>query len=247
MLSTKKGAEPMESIKAACPQGRVAGKNRSQREQEINILALEYVHTKNPVLASRIAKAGQGLVVSCARRILSKVKITTIEEDDCISFGNLGLLGAMWRYKGGVNFTTFALPRIVGAIKDGFRETTHIGFGRRGRVEEHFSLDAELNVQDGVTISWHDHVADPRVDLFHSLAEEERNKALNTAIRYALDFIPPREAFILRAYVMDGRTLSEIGDQMGISESRVCQLLAQGMRAAREMDALRDFLDDYPL
>ena len=241
----------MESKNMACPQGGVAGGNGSNGERDINVLALQYVHTKDSTLANLIARVGQKLVRSCARKILFKVKtIAGVEEEDLISSGNMGFLEALSRYNGEVKFTSYAPLRIAGAIKDYLRANTHLGFGRdgrEGRVEKHYSLDEEFIASDGASTPLLELIADPQVDLVGSLLEDERRTMLNEAIRYTLDLIPPREAFVLRANIMEDRSLAEIGDQMGTSESRACQLLAQGIRHAQELDAFWDFLDHYPL
>jgi RNA polymerase sigma factor FliA len=50
----------------------------------------------------------------------------------------------------------------------------------------------------------------------------------------ALEALPQRELLILSMYFQDGLTLKEIGDILGVSESRVCQLRGRALRTLRK-------------
>ncbi len=50
------------------------------------------------------------------------------------------------------------------------------------------------------------------------------------AVRDAIEDLPQREQIVLTLFYFRGRTLREIGQTLGVSESRACQLRAAGVR-----------------
>lgn len=57
---------------------------------------------------------------------------------------------------------------------------------------------------------------------------------VRAALRRALETLGKRELIILTLYYQEGLTLREIGQGLGVTESRVCQLHAQTLRTLRE-------------
>jgi RNA polymerase sigma factor for flagellar operon FliA len=55
------------------------------------------------------------------------------------------------------------------------------------------------------------------------------------AVRAAMAALPPRLQTILRLHYVEGRTLRNIGAELGITESRVCQLEADALRRLRAL------------
>jgi RNA polymerase sigma factor for flagellar operon FliA len=55
------------------------------------------------------------------------------------------------------------------------------------------------------------------------------------AVRAAIDALPPRLRHILHLHYVDGLTLRHIGAELGITESRVCQLEADALRRLRAL------------
>lgn len=62
--------------------------------------------------------------------------------------------------------------------------------------------------------------------------------ALRTQLTEAIGSLPERERLIIALYYYEGMSLAEIGDIMGISESRVCQLHGRAVKILRQ-----DFVD----
>ncbi|MCA9002598.1 MAG: sigma-70 family RNA polymerase sigma factor, partial [Planctomycetes bacterium] len=60
----------------------------------------------------------------------------SIDADDLYGFGMLGLIAAAdaWDVKRGLKFSTFAYPRIRGAILDELRRSDSLSRGRREKV-----------------------------------------------------------------------------------------------------------------
>jgi len=68
---------------------------------------------------------------------------------------------------------------------------------------------------------------DASPDQQYALRERKRT------ITEALQRLPKRELMVLSMYFQDGLTLKEIGQILGVSESRVCQLRGRALRALR--------------
>ncbi len=76
----------------------------------------------------------------------------SIDGDDLYGFGMLGLIAAAdaWDAKRGLKFSTFAYPRIRGAILDELRRNDLLSRGRREKVRLLSSAVARLEQQKGV-------------------------------------------------------------------------------------------------
>ena len=76
----------------------------------------------------------------------------SMERDDLFGFGMLGLIAAAdsWDNSRGIAFSTFAYPRIRGAILDELRRMDFLPRGRRERVREVDAAIAELEQVEGM-------------------------------------------------------------------------------------------------
>jgi RNA polymerase sigma factor for flagellar operon FliA len=70
------------------------------------------------------------------------------------------------------------------------------------------------------------------MDVFEA---KESKEALLTAVAA----MPERERTVLTMYYYDGLTLTEIGDILGVTESRVCQIHTKALRQLRSVLAER--------
>lgn len=86
---------------------------------------------------NRLAEHYQKYVLMLARRT-SKVLSRTVEVDDLVQWGQLGLLGAIERFSTDrkIKFETFARRRVLGAMYDGIREFDHITRAGRNKVHK---------------------------------------------------------------------------------------------------------------
>jgi len=66
-------------------------------------------------------------------------------------------------------------------------------------------------------------------------AGEYEDVRLNTAIVEAIDELPDRERTVLSLYYDDELNLREIGEVLGVTESRVCQIHSQALLRLRAM------------
>jgi RNA polymerase sigma factor for flagellar operon FliA len=58
---------------------------------------------------------------------------------------------------------------------------------------------------------------------------------LTQRVRAALDEVPERDALVLSLYYVEELSYAEIGEVLGVSESRVCQLHARAIKRVREV------------
>jgi RNA polymerase sigma factor for flagellar operon FliA len=191
-----------------------------------------------------------------------------VDESDLISYGLIGLIGAVERFdpNRAVKFETFAVSRIKGAIIDELRSLDWVPRSVRARAREverkaselehqlhrvptdeelAKSLDMELNefhdlinqiatssivaldemwtvtAAGSETLSLIDTLGDRSAgDPANLLAVTELREGLADAIAS----LPEREKIVVALYYYDGLTLREIGDVLGVTESRVSQL-----------------------
>lgn len=196
----------------------------------------------------------------------------SVQVDDLIQNGMLGLLDALGRYEEGLGaqFETYAVQRIRGAMLDGLREDDRLPRGLRRemrRVEaaiqklEHqhgrHPTESELSESLGMPLAEYQKLLyDARghqlfylEDMTGSEDEDflERNIAGNSpdplamledadmraALVHAIDGLPEREKTMMSLYYEEDLNLREIGEVMGVTESRVCQLHSQAVARLR--------------
>jgi RNA polymerase sigma factor FliA len=196
----------------------------------------------------------------------------SVELDDVIQSGMLGLLDAAKRFKDtyGAQFETYAVQRIRGAMLDGLRQSDWLPRGlrkslrqvesmvskleqRHGRPPSEQELADALNMplaeyqqllQDarGYQLvssedlqghgdeSFLDHYyPDDHPDPLQSLLDDDQRRTLVAAI----EDLPDREKKVMGLYYEHEMNLREIGDVLGVSESRVCQLHSQAIARLR--------------
>jgi len=191
-----------------------------------------------------------------------------VEDADLISYGLVGLIGAIERFEPerGIKFETFAMTRIRGAIIDELRSLDWVPRSVRSRAREieqaqaklehelqrapsEAELAAKLNMTEeelqsalleianssvyaldelwtvsdssGDQVSLLDTIADEgAADPQEALASTEVKDRLTEAI----GGLPEREQLVVALYYYENLTLREIGEVLGVTESRVSQL-----------------------
>ena len=138
-----------------------------------------------------------------------------IDLDEIKSAAYMGLVEAATRYKPemGVKFTTFSYTRIFGAIHDYLREQ---GWMKKdGEYQTMQNLDYQIADSDGKKCTIMDSIAAKCEDTTEECFEVVTLKLDDQAKK------------ILRTYFIEEYSMKEVGDQIGVSESRVCQLIKQ--------------------
>jgi len=233
---------------------------------ELRELWLRYKQDGDETARERLVVAYSPLVKFIAGRMASGLP-SHVEESDLISYGLLGLIGAIERYDPGreIKFETFAVARVKGAIIDELRSLDWVPRSVRARAREierasarlehelqRAPTDEEIAVALGISVNdfqdsilaiansslvaldemWSlssggesltlmDTISDTEAtDPASALGETETRLTLADAIAR----LPEREKIVVSLYYNEGLTLREIGEVLGVTESRVSQL-----------------------
>jgi len=237
------------------------------RADETQTLWLEYRRTGDQRLRDRLVLTYAPLVKYVAGRLGSGLP-AHVDEGDLVSYGLLGLMGAIERYdpERDVKFETYAIARIKGQIIDELRAMDWVPRSVRSRARDIERAIAELEARlgraptdeeisgklgistdeleeslseiarssiaaldelwtvsgsGGDQIALIDTIEDERApDPQSSLSQTE----LREAIADSIARLPEREKLVVTLYYYEELTLREIGEVLGVTESRVSQL-----------------------
>jgi RNA polymerase sigma factor for flagellar operon FliA len=235
-------------------------------EEDTKSLWREFRRTSDKALRDRLILTYAPLVKYVAGRLGSGLP-AHVDEGDLVSYGLLGLIGAIGRYDPDrdIKFETYAIARIKGAIIDELRGLDWVPRSVRSRAREIERAIGELEARlgtaptdeqiagavgisvdeleeslsdiarssiaaldelwltsgDGDQMSLLDTIEDtagPRPA--DALDASETREALADAIAR----LPEREKLVITLYYYEELTLREIGEVLGVTESRVSQL-----------------------
>lgn len=158
----------------------------------------------------------------------------TVEFDDLISDGHIGLLDAIEKFqpKKGWQFNTYATNRIKGAMLDGIRKRDYLTRPQRIKntdgavlMPKKYSLDAKLLFRNGrnENCTFAEIIKDDGVPAM----VEKLGKFLDSApqLKKIIKALPIVEAVIVRLYFGRSMKMWMIAEILGFSEARVSQLL----------------------
>src|SRR3954468_12623584 len=201
--------------------------------------------------------AHTGLAKGIALRLAGRVP-KSVDVDDLVAAGMLGLIDAANRYDAGrgIPFEAYSRRRIQGAILDALRAEDHLSrrerrSGReadraeermRTKLKRELTPEETLKARRGVPRTLphsqtfvpvedaDDGTLDTSLDAFARLSTAQDVVRLRDAIAT----LPERERQILALYYEEELTYREIGSILGVSESRICQILRAVQRKLRE-------------
>lgn len=236
----------------------------------------EYRETGDVAVRNRLVERHLSLVYHFAHRMRPRTG-GKVEVDELVSAGSVGLLQAVSSYDPahGSRFSTFAAPRIRGAMLDEMRtrDVAPRSVRRKQRAMErardrlagsgdrlpgHPEVAEALGVDPQRLWRWKWDVArSRRVSLTDVMAApskgesrepgapmgvEERLMRQQEAVhlRRALRTLPAREREVIDLYDLEGWTLRQVGERLGVSESRVSQIRTRALGRLRQaMDERR--------
>jgi len=211
------------------------------------------------------------LVKRIAYHLMARLP-SSVQVDDLVQNGMMGLLDAIGRFEAGMGaqFETYAAQRVRGAMLDGLRENDWLPRSLRRdfrRIEEaiaqleqqygrapgekelaaalgmslteyqkmlqdargHQLISFEDMVEDGDEDFLERHLTDDSAEPSKILEED----ALRRMLVQGIEALPEREKMMMALYYEQDLNLREIGEVMGVTESRVCQLHSQAVARLR--------------
>jgi RNA polymerase sigma factor FliA len=191
-----------------------------------------------------------------------------VDEGDLVSYGLLGLIGAIERYdpERDVKFETYAISRIKGSIIDELRAMDWVPRSVRARARDieraiaelesklgRAPTDEEISAKVGITVEeLEDSLTEisrssiaaldelwtmsgeggDQVSLLDTIEDTDgpnpqdalQQTELREALGEAIARLPEREKLVVTLYYYEELTLREIGEVLGVTESRVSQL-----------------------
>jgi RNA polymerase sigma factor for flagellar operon FliA len=200
------------------------------------------------------------LVKYVAGRMRSRLP-HSVDQDDLVSDGVLGLMDAIERFDParGLTFQTFAVPRIRGAIIDGLRamdfvprsvrdkvravqQATLVLEERLGRLPDDEEVARELGIPvqqvrdlTKQTSSSHANLDDfDLADELSSAAEASVEEGdVNASLMRVVGELSERDQVVIALYYFEGLTLAEIGRVLGVTESRISQVHSRATASLR--------------
>src|SRR6185437_1431691 len=222
--------------------------------------------TKDKALRDRLILTYAPLVKYVAGRLGSGLP-AHVDEGDLVSYGLLGLIGAIERYDPtrDIKFETYAIARIKGAIIDELRALDWVPRSVRSRAREIERAIAELEAKTGLAPTdeqiaekigisvdeleesltdigrssiaaldelWSVSGEGDQISLMDTIEDETGPRPetaldqteMREALADAIARLPEREKLVVTLYYYEELTLREIGEVLGVTESRVSQL-----------------------
>jgi RNA polymerase sigma factor for flagellar operon FliA len=226
----------------------------------------EYREKRDKAVRDRLILTYAPLVKYVAGRLGSSLP-AHVDEGDLVSYGLLGLIGAIERYDPDrdIKFETYAIARIRGAIIDELRALDWVPRSVRSRARQieraigeleaklgRAPTDEEIAAKVGVTVDeldnsltdisrssiaaldelWSVSGDGDQVSLLDTLEDDNISQPAEVldetetreALADAIARLPEREKLVVTLYYYEELTLREIGEVLGVTESRVSQL-----------------------
>jgi RNA polymerase sigma factor FliA len=229
--------------------------------EDLELIWDEYRSTGDPALRNRLVLQYAPLVKYVAGRLRTRMP-ESVDQDDLVSDGVLGLMDAIERFEParGLSFQTFAVPRIRGAIIDGMRAMDFVPRSvrdklrlvsrarvtleeRLGRAPEDTEVAKEVGIpvgqlRDLTRQANSNHANLDDFDLADELSSAADHRVeqgdVNASLMRVVDQLVERDQVIIALYYFEGLTLAEIGQVLGVTESRVSQVHRRVTMTLRE-------------
>lgn len=211
----------------------VKPKRPAMSDEERQLWA-DYHADRSDLNRNRLAEFHHGLVIyQAGKRYETLAPNAMIFLDDLVTYGTLGLFGAIRGFHPdrGLKFVTYANPRIWGAMQDGIRQMDWLRPIRR-------SPSWKSGHPQQISISSRDRENDdsgrdynPIKDLMVSYDLDRLE--LRDQVKRALAGLSKVERIIVIEYHAHGRRMKDIAHDIGMSESRVSQMMKDILQRIR--------------
>lgn len=227
----------------------------SDQDHQVAELWQGYKSTGDLALRNRLVLQYSPLVKYVAGRVRSGLP-QSVDQADLISEGVIGLIDAIDKFEParGLQFQTYAVPRIRGAMVDSLRASDWVPRSLREKKRDldqartalearlsRAATDAEIAAELGVSVrdlhELYRKVAYTNVASFDELeggadlgpatSDGPVDTDLGPELLEAVWKLPERDRVIVALYYFEALTLAEIGLVLGVTESRVSQLHAK--------------------
>lgn len=222
-------------------------------EHSVDALWERYKQDGDMEARNRLVVQYSPLVKFVAGRVRSGLP-PAVEQADLVSDGVIGLMDAIDKFDPdrGLQFQTYAVSRIRGAIVDGLRASDWVPRSVREKIRDidaaHAKLekslgrapkDSEVAEELSITVTElrkiYSQTAHTSVVSFETSVDDEETPRATSDLPGADDDIPPgflaavrelpeRDQIVVALYYWERLTLAEIGQVLGVTESRVSQL-----------------------
>lgn len=220
---------------------------------ELDDLWRRFKDTGDPEARDQLVLRFAPLVKYVVGRLRSGLP-ANVDSNDLTSDGVLGLLDAVTKFdpERGLQFQTYAVARIRGAIVDGLRSTDWVPRSVREKIRDINAAqatlerrlgrgpeDREVAEELGISVAELQHLY-AETSYTNLLSLEAATTGEDDAVRVDLDLpdaedlpegflravreLPERDQIVIALYYWDRLTLAEIGQVLGVTESRVSQL-----------------------
>jgi RNA polymerase sigma factor for flagellar operon FliA len=231
-------------------------------ETDVDALWRRFKHDGDRDARDRLIVHYSPLVKFVAGRVRSGLP-PAVEQADLVSDGVIGLMDALDKFDPGrgLQFQTYAVSRIRGAIVDGLRASDWVPRSVREKIRDIDAAQAKLEKQLGrapkdpevaaelgLTVAElrkvYSQTAHTSVVSFETNLDEDHAPRASTDLPGADDDIPPgflaavrelpqRDQIVVALYYWERLTLAEIGQVLGVTESRVSQLHSRATMTLR--------------
>lgn len=193
----------------------------------------------------------ENAVRSIARRLRPAAIVgQALDEADLCAEGRVAVLEALSTYEGfGIKETTWVRTRIRQRMIDAIRRLDLRSRDEQRLAIKHASGQTTTPPEQErgqlvasrrlVPLDWAPGNLEPlaarlRDSKLPPADEVADDRAQTTRLMEALKLLPPRQKKAMELALLEGLALREIGDRMGISESRVCQLQKRAVQHLRK-------------
>ena len=232
-------------------------------DSSVDLLWRRFKDSADKDARDRLVLQYSPLVKYVAGRVRSGLP-SSVDQNDLVSDGVIGLMDAIDKFDPdrGLQFQTYAVSRIRGAIVDGLRATDWVPRSvrekirdidaaqarlerRLGRSPQDHEVAEELDITVAELRTMYSQTANTSVVSFEAatLDDEETPRAsvdlpgsdddIPPGFLAAVRELPERDQIVVALYYWERLTLAEIGQVLGVTESRVSQLHSRATMTLR--------------